>query len=200
MIDRMEIENNNERSGYSDVARSRYSRLLFGCFMQPMTVTQLSRKAGILSARCTEVLRRLRHQGFVECLNPKARSSRVYWITDEGLKFQRCLFHSRNVELPRHDFAEVDWVIYGKLCSRHRALVIKALTEPMQPSEIKRKAYRKDHTIRFSANNCRDVLRVLLRLDVVRKVFARKRAHPLYELTESGAKYQSLLRRAEKLR
>ena len=196
----MEIEINYERSGYSDVARSRYSRILFSCFMQPLSVTQLSRKAGMSSASCTEVLRRLRHQGYVECLNPKAVSSRIYWLTEEGLKFQRGFFDSRSVELHPHDFAEVDWEIYGQLCTSHRSLVVKTLTEPMQPSQIKRKAYRNDCKVRMSANNVRDVIRWLLSKGVVRKVLVRRRAHPLYELTESGTKFQSLLRRAGSLR
>ena len=192
----MDIEKIHERSGYTAVARSRLSRLLFGCFMQPMTVGQLAQKARMLPARCTEVLRRLKQQGLVECLNPKARSSRVYWLTKNGLDFQRNFFRSRNVELPVHDFAEVDWAIYGALTTTHRGVIVKTLTEPMQPSQIKRKAYRNDNRITMSANNVRDCIRFMLASEVVRKVRVKKRAHPLYELTESGFKYQSLLRSA----
>ena len=78
----------------------------------------------------------------------------------------------------KYDFPEIDWSLYGLICFSQRSAVIKALSRPMQPSEIKRMARFHDPNLRMSANNVRDIIRLLLEKGVVRRVVERGKAHP----------------------
>lgn len=69
----------------------------------------------------------------------------------------------------------------------------------MQPSEIKRRARVHDPTLRMSAGNVRDVIKLMLARGIVIKVLRRKRAHPQYGLTEDGLHLRELLVRTEAL-
>lgn len=119
-----------------------------------------------------ELVRRLRHRGLVQCLNPNARRSRVYARTDAAL--------------PR-----VDWALYGWVCFSHRRAVLEALDEPRQPSAIKRRARYLHPGIRLSANNVRDIIREFREHNIVQPVSVRGRAHPAYALTPTGTALQT---------
>ena len=93
---------------------------------------------------------------------------------------------------------DVDWEVYGWLCFSHRSVVLRALTEPMQPAKIKRKIRSRHPNARISANNVRDVIRLFLAKGIVRQVFTKKQSLPRYELTELGCVYQRLLNQADR--
>ena len=92
---------------------------------------------------------------------------------------------------------DIDWELYGWVCYNHRAAIIKALTEPMQPAAIKRKTKQQNTKIKMSANNVRDVMRLFLKKEIVKPVKIGKKAHLRYELSEEGYKLQGLLAQAE---
>ena len=131
-------------------------------------------------------------------MNPHASSSRLYALTRAGQLFQATLVGDR---LPpkQYDLPGVDWESYGAVCFSHRSAVIKALTRPMSPAAIKRRALSQNAHLKMSANNVRDVLKVLLHQGVVWQVRVRKKAHPLYELTDKGKRYRDLLLQAERI-
>ncbi len=162
---------------------------------QPLTAKQISRKTRINVGTCSYLLSKFAARGITVCLNPDARSSRLYWVTDMGRKCQKHL----GPDLPEltRDLPSVNWELYGWICFNHRGAIIRILTEPMQPSEIKRKLRQIGSDVRISANNIRDIVRLFLQKGIVQKVFARKKAHPRYKLTELGTKLQELLRQAE---
>jgi len=91
----------------------------------------------------------------------------------------------------------VNWALYGWVCYSHRSVVLRALTEPMQPSEIRRRIRHRFPAAKISANNVRDIIRLFEKHGIVQKVFIKKKAHPRYELTESGVPFQKLLNQAE---
>lgn len=164
--------------------------------MQPMTVAQLARNVAMTLNGSCECLRQLRDPGYVKCLNPDAMIGRVYWLTSQGMDIQELIYRERNIPMPERFFPLVDWNLYGRVCSTHRSIVIQALSQPMQPATIKRKAYASDRSIRMSANNTRDVVRFLLKCLVVERVHRKRSAHPLYQLTALGLQYRTLLHRA----
>ena len=51
--------------------------------------------------------------------------------------------------------------------------------------------------MKISANNIRDVVKLLLEKGIVQKVQVRKKAHPRYELTDSGNQFRELLMQSE---
>ena len=95
------------------------------------------------------------------------------------------------------EVSSVDWELYGWLCFSHRLAIMRILSEPMQPSAMKRKLRNVNSSVKISANNIRDVIRLFLQKGIVRKSFVRKKAHPRYELTDLGRKLQGLLIQAE---
>ena len=186
----------NLNSGYHGLVRSKRRRKIIATMTQPSTAAQLAAKTAMTLNGCCESLRQLRSSGHIECLNPQAINGRVYWMTREGMNLQRRFYQERGIPLPERFVPEVDWNLYGRVCSTHRSTVIRTLNEPMQPAQIKRKAYFRDPTIRMSSNNVRDVILFLLKRDVVDRVHRKRAAHPLYQLTTLGMKYQMLLCRA----
>lgn len=166
---------------------------------QPLTATQLARRIGSAPDSCSHVLSAFVARGLAICLNPAARSSRLYWLTEAGRQCRTRLFPA-SAEAPlgplQDDFAGIDWALYGWVCFRHRAAVISVLGEPMQPARIKRRIRQLKPGARISANNVRDIIRLFLQKGIVRSVLARKKAHPRYELTEVGARFRKLLHQA----
>ena len=164
---------------------------------QPMTAKQLAHLTGVRPDCCSHVLWELGLYGLVHCLNPRARQGRLYWLTALGRKCQSRFLREQGLPPCEARFPTVDWETYGWVCFRHRSAVIRGLTEPMQPAALRRRALAKNPRLRMSANNVRDVIRLLFHRGIVRQVKARGRARPLYELSDVGLKLQSLLNHAQ---
>ena len=165
---------------------------------QPLTATQCSARARVPRSECCAVLRRLHADRLVVCLNPGAVNHRVYWLTARGIKMQASLYRDQELEPPTLTYPDLDWELYGRTCSTHRSLVIRALREPMQPSRTRLLAKMRDATIRMSGNNARDAIRFLHEQGVVHRIPRRRKSHPFYELTPKGKKIQWLQLRANR--
>lgn len=164
---------------------------------QPSVSRQISKKTGIPAHTCSYVITKLENSGVLICLNSGARNSRLYWLTETGHEYIQKLYSNQKRTYTKPILPTIDWQLYGWACFSHRSAIIKALTHPMQPSEIKR-LFRLQRThIRISANNIRDVIRLLLAKGIVRPVKIRKKAHLRYELTDTGIKVRQLLVNAE---
>lgn len=121
----------------------------------------------------------------------------MYWLTQPGKECQSRLQQERGLGALRNDFRIVDWELYGWVCFSHRAAVLTALREPMQPSQIKRDARSQNPALKMSANNVRDVIRLFLKRGIVERLPGRrKRSHPQYQVTEEGYKLRVLMLRA----
>jgi len=164
---------------------------------QPLTGKQIGRRTGIPIDACSYVVAKLVARGLLTCLNPEARNSRLYWLTDLGIRCRKRLHHDLALSYEEYDLPSIDWALYGWICFSHRSIVMKTLSVPMQPSEIKRVIRRKKAGMAISANNIRDVVKLLLEKEIVQKVFVRKKAHPRYELTDSGNQFRELLMQSE---
>lgn len=164
---------------------------------QPMTASQISRRTGIPVNICSHVIGKFTTAGITACLNPKARNSRVYGLTELGIRCRQHLCRNTDQPSKEYDCPSVNWELYGWVCFNHREMVIKTLKEPMQPSAIKRTLRLQKPNVKISANNIRDVMRLFVALGIVQPVRIRKRAHPRYELTSLGLQLQQLLIQAE---
>ncbi len=182
---------------YKKITKKENRKTILMAIDQPMTAKQISKRTGLNSVICCKALKNFVLDGLVVCLNPAAHNSRLYWLTDIGKECQKRLSLKLNLPQKDYDFPEVDWSLYGWTCYNHRAAIIRILTEPMQPSEIKRTLRRHRSSIKISANNIRDVVKLLLEKQIVQKVHVRKKAHPRYELTDSGKRFQELLMQSE---
>ena len=182
---------------YARLIQSQRRQELLVALMQPMTGKQLARKTRAPLDFCSLSLSKLVIHKLAVCLNPEARRSRLYWLTEAGKACQRQLREWRDLPPLKHDFPNVDWKLYGWTCYSHRAAIIKTLDKPMQSASIKRKAKNQDNNLRMSANNVRDVMKLLLKKGIVRTIKIKKKAHPRHELTDLGKNMRTLLIRAE---
>lgn len=91
----------------------------------------------------------------------------------------------------------MNWPLYGQLCFNHRSAVIKTLSIPLQPAQIKRKLRMEHPHIHISADNVRDIIRFFKSQKVVQPIYFRKKVYPKYELTQMGKQFKELLMRAE---
>ncbi len=160
---------------------------------QPFTATQWSVQSGIVVQDCMAIFAKARQHGLLRCLNPQAQRSRLFWLTCSGLKHQKHLRAARGLPPSERDLPEIDWQLYAGMCFAHRSAVIKAMDEPMQPSQIRRRAVSSNARLRMSANNVRDVIRFLRNKGIVQPIKVRKKAHFRYELTEQGQHFKRLL-------
>ena len=135
--------------------------------------------------------------GLLVCLNPKAQNSRLYWLTETGHHCCKKLYQDQSLSYRKPELPNIDWQLYGWICFNHRSAIIKTLTYPMQPSEIKRVFRMQGTPIKISANNIRDIVRLFLSRGIVRPVKIRKKAHLRYELTDLGIKLRQLLIQAD---
>ncbi len=165
---------------------------------QPMTAKQLAQVTGIREDCCSYVLKELSAYRLVYCLNPQARRSRLYWLTNKCKQYKKKILRAYGLPVYAYDFPVVDWNLYGWVCYSHRAAVIKILTEPLQPASIRRKIKQEVPGMKISANNVADILRLFLKKGIVKPVRIRRKAFCRYELTELGNKFQTLLRQVEK--
>lgn len=182
---------------YEWAERSEKRKLVLLNLKQPMTALQLSKKTGFSTDQCSSLLGQLSLCGLTKCLNPYAKRSRLYWLTPVGILCQKKLAKDKMLPDIAKDLPDIDWELYGWVCYNHRAAIIKALTEPMQPATIKRRARQQSPELKMSANNVRDVIRLFLQKEVVKPVKIRKKAHLRYELTEPGKQLQQLLAQAK---
>lgn len=167
-------------------------RRVLTCLIQPMTATQLSRLTGLDLDHTMFAVRGLVKLQFLRCLNPQARRSRLYWLTARRAAYSERFGSARCDHQP-----SIDWDLYGWVCYSHRAAILKALAGPLQPCEIKRKARFDNPSLRMSANNVRDVIRLFVVKGIVRSVRGKRRAHTRYELTALGDALRTLLLRVE---
>jgi DNA-binding HxlR family transcriptional regulator len=168
--------------------------LILKSFAQPLTATHVARRTSISRDSCLHHLWSLTQRKILRCLNPDTRFNRLYTLTDLGKTCRRRVNgFSRGDPLTYHE-PEIPWDTYSSVCYRHRAAVLESIRgDPVQAAAIKRTASIRDPALRMSANNVRDVMKYLLGVQIVRRVVARKKVHPRYELTELGRQFQRLL-------
>lgn len=164
---------------------------------QPLTATQLATRLSINDSTCMSVIGDLTGVGLCTCLNPRATKSRLFFPTEAGSRLQtrvRRLFRlpTEKPSIP----AEVDWDRYGFTCFSHRAAIVQTLSQPLAAAEIKRRIRKRDPSVRISANNIRDALKLLESRQIVMRVQVGKRRHPSFALTPVGHPFPDLLHAA----
>ena len=187
-----------QKEVYDWLNRGKRRKKIIVHLKQPMTAKQLAQTTDMREDCCSYVLQELSIYRLVCCLNPKARRSRLYWLTDKCKQYQEKILKTHGLPIYAYVFPAVDWSLYGWICYSHRAAIIKAITEPLQPSSIRRKIKQQALSIRISANNVADILRLFLEKKIVEPVCIWRKTFYRYELTELGNKLQILLKQAEK--
>lgn len=155
---------------------------------QPLTATQLAQRCRLSRSACSRLLSALLNNGLAVCLNPSARRSRVYELTEEGFRLRRA---GQRGSIAGVSAAEA--ALFGWLCFRHRAGVLLVMGRHMQPPEIKRRAQARDPSLRISAGNVRAVLKLLVDRGIALRIIDGASERPLYGLTPLGRQMQARL-------
>ena len=183
---------------YTWVVQGQRRKEVLASFDQPLTAAQIARRHQIALDPCLHVLWMLRRHDITTCLNPETRHNRLHWLTPRGKECQQRLRRSLSLPSVAHRFPETSWDLYSSVCYKHRTAVIRAMREPMQQAAaIKRRALFQNPNIRMSANNVRDVLRYLLKHQIVEKARVKRKRHPRYDLTDLGQVFRDLVEGAE---
>lgn len=160
---------------------------------QPLTGKQISKRIGIPADSCSHTIATLSAKGLLYCLNLQVSNSRLYWLTDFGQQCRKQLHQDLAIEYEAPDLPNIDWSLYGWLCFSHRSAVIKTMTHPLQPAEIKRILRNRRPQLKISANNVRDVVKLFVSKGLAQPIRIKKKAHLRYELTNIGITFQKLL-------
>lgn len=178
--------------GFTWLQRSDLRQQVLLRLVQPLTIHQLVHQSGLTADACGVALHGLNRRGWVRCLNPAQVRSRLHGLTPLGQIYQAWLRQQRGMNEPVPRLPVIDWQRYGSLCYRHRSIVLRTLDQPLQPAAIKRRAYGRDPSIRMSANNVRDVIRLFLDWGIAERVESDRGGYPRYQLTPVGRIYQQL--------
>ncbi|MEN6384055.1 MAG: hypothetical protein ABFD79_02545 [Phycisphaerales bacterium] len=182
-----------DRKVYQPKSENQNERKIILALNQPLTAKQIAAKTGIPKDTCSHQMAKFVRNHLAICLNPIAGNTRVYWLTENGQKFREELCMESNLRHTDFILPNLNWELYGWICFNQRSVVLRALTEPMQPSQIRRRIKNRFASTKITSNNIRDVIRLLEKQGVVQKVFVGKRIRPKYELTETGLQFQKLL-------
>ena len=184
---------------YEWIEKEESRKKILTVLKMPLTTKQLARKTGIPMDACSYMVAKFTLKGVSTCLNPEARNSRLYWLTELGTSCRKQLCQDLNIPYRESDLHSVNWTLFGWICFSHRSIVIKILNDPMQPAEIKRQIRIQKPNTKISANNIRDVIKLFLAEGIVQPIKIRKKAHPRYELTDFGNQLKQLLIQAESI-
>lgn len=196
----MTVKNEEQlREVYAWLTASERRQEVIVALTQPLTGRQVAKRLGRSGDQCSVYLRDLARHGLVRCLNPKARRSRLYWLTRKGVYCRGELRQLYNQPHRGHKCPSVNWKLLGWVCFTHRRAVIKALNRPLQPPAIKRRARLENPELRMSANNVREVIKLFLARGIVRPVKIPRQRYLHYELTEDGRRLRELVIDAETL-
>ena len=163
----------------------------------PVTAKQLSQRTGIHRDTSSYLLAKLKIKGLLICLNPDAIKSRVYWLSEFGIRCRKQLHQDLGLLYKEYNLPDINWHLYGWVNFNHRSAIIKILTSPMQPAKIKKVLRIRRPNVKISANNVRDIIKLFLARDIVSPIKIRKKAYLRYELTDLGTKLRQLLLRAD---
>ncbi len=186
-----------QKEVYRWITQGKRRKRIIAHLKQPMTAKQLAQTTGMREDCCSYVLQELSAYWLVYWLNPEAKRSRWYWLTNKCKQYQKKILKTHGLPIYAYDFPIVDWKLYGWICYSHRAAIIKVITEPLQPASIRRKIKQQVPGVKISANNVADILRLFLKETIVKPVKIRRKVFCRYELTELGNKLQILLCNAE---
>ncbi len=162
-----------------------------------MTTRQIARALNEPADPVREALSQLSDEKLIDCLNPLAHRSRLFWLTKPGKEVQGKIRERLQLEPLSHQLPSIDWGLYGWLCFNHRQAVIKTLVCPMRPPQIRRRAIFSDKSLRMSSPNVRDVLQDLWARKIVQKRRPDSEPHPKYRLSPTGQVFRTLLLDAE---
>ncbi len=182
---------------HQSIIQNEIQKKILFAFIQPLTAKQISARTAIPAYTVSAVVVKFNLMGLVLCLNPRQRNSRVYRLTQCGIQLRKKICRDLKVAFTEYDQGGIDWNLYGSVCFNHRAAVIRTLSEPMQPSHIKRVLRMQKHKIRISANNIQNIIKFFLAHGIVRPVKLRGKAFTRYELTDIGTKFRQLLIKAD---
>ena len=163
---------------------------------QPLTAVQLARRVSLKRQKCSFLLRRFASQSLVQCLTPNMARSRLFWLTALGKRHQDQLMKRARLDPVKYDVPMVNWQLYAQVCFNQRAAVVRNLTRPMQPAQLRKVAVLRDPDLKLSSNNVRDVI-VFLRNKGIVRVACESPSGQLYELGEDGKHMQRLLIQAD---
>lgn len=132
-------------------------------------------------------LNNLVKSGLIYCLNPKARTGKLYGVTKKGIKVRR-----KQGFKDYHQLDGVDWNKYGFVVSgRQRRAILKILdiNIPMPVRLIRERA--QEYNRHISRINTYDVLKEFSKAKLVQK--KRVNHNLFFKLTSSGQKIKQQL-------
>ena len=177
------------KKAYQWLNRGKRRPMVLAVLSQPLTPTQIARRTNTRVVSCIQTLQALNKHQMVYCSNPCAVVGRLYWLTDLGKICRNRLLKDNGQPRSKHLIPRIDYSLYGRLCFRQRAVVLKLLNEPIQPAKIAKLASRRQENVRMSANNVRDVIRFFKQNGIVRPI-RRKKGWPRYALTQKGMQFR----------
>jgi len=169
------------------LAASRVVSILAELAKGPLTPEQVRIRTGMTQCHYTNaILRRLKVEGLVECLNPDDKTGRVFCIRPESTRRVQRILKSAGIVQPILPLPALNWTAYGRLlcgyCSQIRMVFLKANELAKEGKAISMPGLRE----RVPGMATSDIYRTLTKL-VRHQLLKKKSGRPMtYELTKGG--------------
>ena len=167
---------------------SHRERILLEVIRSPRTYVELIKIVGFKKAdNLSHILKALLSSEFIYCLNPKARTGKLYGITNKGKRLRKKLGCSEF-----HQPDDVNWNLYGWIVSgKQRRAILKALCDDCLMSARLIRERAQEYNRHISRINTYDVLQQFVRKKIVKKIKEKCRVY--FVLTTVGKKIRQQL-------
>ena len=162
---------------------------------KPKITSEIHEEAlnGVVSlSNTSEILKSLREEGLIVCINPKEKTGKLYGLTKEGKAIRNKTYPHEPAyqDISKKIVKEYAYVIRGK----HRRAVIKVMSDRKTPSRIHKHVLRSSENlppdsinyVRLSLNSTSDTLRGFRKKSIAICINKEKRVGRLYDLTKKG--------------
>jgi hypothetical protein len=140
------------------------------------------------NSNISSAIQELLSRNLLFCITPRARTGKLYGLTNKGKKYRKILFREKK---PRYvQPSNINWKHYGwVVCGRQRRAILKGFSTEMPLKYIKERA--KQYNPRISRMNCHDILELFVKKGIAKKIFYKN--HVNFALTKKGERIRNQL-------
>ncbi len=126
------------------------------------------------------IIAQLIRLNLVYCLNQKARTGKLYGLTNGGIRLRNTLSNRTAV---KYKESNINWTLYGWIVAgKQKRAILKGIKQPFPLKYVKENAQFSNP--RISRMNCHDILQLFVKKGIVNKVKLNRRI--IFKLTKTG--------------
>ncbi len=167
-------------------ALSKRKRAVLEVMSKPKAPSEIRKQIGLRRGNnISSTIKELLSLNLIYCLNPKARTGKLYGLTIKGRSF-RNKAGIYNYSQPNN----INWNLYGWIvCGKQKKAILRAMIRLMPLKYIRERA--KEYSPKVSRTNANDILQLFVGKRIAMKM--RQGCRVLFKLTKTGQRIREQL-------